>query len=117
MVMADGVAEAAELETLYRIGRDNYQLSPEEISKNVLAAGKNFIVPDSMEDRISILYEMAEIACADGKIDKTEKSLLSKYAVRLGFLEENADGIADFMLQQVTDGVSLKEVVDEIMNA
>ena len=117
MVMADGIVEAKELETLYRIGRENYHLTPEEINETVLTAGTSFVAPSRMEDRISILYEMAEIAWADGEIDKTEHSLLSRYAVRLGFKEENADGIADYMLQQVKDGVSLDDVVEQITNS
>lgn len=117
MVMADGVVEAKELETLYRIGRESYQLTPEEINKNVVSAGTSFVAPDKMEDRISILYEMAEIAWADGKIDDTEKSLLARYAVRLGFKEENAEGIAEFMLQQVKDGICQTDVIEQITNA
>ena len=117
MVMADGVIEAKELETLYRIGRENYHLTAEEINKNVVSAGTSFVAPDKIEDRISILYEMAEIAWADGVIDDNEKSLLARYAVRLGFKEENAEGISEFMLQQVKDGVSQKDVISKIMNA
>lgn len=117
MVMADGVVEAKELETLYRIGRENYHLTPEEINKNVVSAGTSYVAPSKMEDCISILYEMAEIAWADGEIDETEKSLLAKYAVRLGFKEENAEGIAEFMLLQVKDGVSQNDVIDQILNA
>lgn len=117
MVMADGVVEAKELETLYRIGRENYHLTSEEINKNVVSAGTSYVVPSKIEDRISILYEMAEIAWSDGEIDETEKSLLSKYAVRFGFKEENAEGIAEFMLQQVKDGVPQTEVVNQILNA
>ena len=117
MVMADGVVEAKELETLYRIGRENYHLTPEEINKNVVTAGTSFVAPDKMEERISILYEMAEIAWADEEIDDTEKSLLARYAVRLGFKEENAADISDFMLQQVHEGVGQDEVIRQIMNA
>ena len=116
MLIADGVVDAKELETLYRIGRENYHLTPEEINKNVVSAGTSFVAPDKMEDRISILYEMAEIAWADGNIDETERSLLARYAVRLGFQDENADGIADFMIQQVKNGVSQNDVIQMIIN-
>jgi len=117
MVIADGVVEAKELETLYRIGRENYHLTSEEINKNVVTAGTSFVAPEKMEDRISILYEMAEIAWADGIIDDTEKSLLAKYALRLGFQEENADDIAEYMLHQVKEGVTLAEVINQILNS
>lgn len=117
MVMADGVVEAKELETLYRIGRENYHLSPEEIDQTVVSAGTSFVVTDKIEDRISILYQMAEIAWADGEIDDTEKSLLVRYAVRLGFKEENAEDIANFMLKQVKEGISQEQVITMIKNS
>lgn len=117
MVMADGIVEAKELETLYRLGRERYHLTPEEINENVVSAGTSFIAPEKLEDRISILYEMAEIAWADGEIDETEKSLLVRYAIRLGFKKENAEDIADFMLHQVHEGYSKTDVIQQIMNA
>ena len=117
MVMADGVVEAKELETLYRIGRENYHLTPEEINANVVSAGTSFVVPANVEDRIGILYEMTEIAWADGEVDKTEHALISRYAIRLGFKEENADDIADYMIQQVKEGISRTDVINQIVNA
>ena len=116
MAMADGIVEAKELETLYRIGRENYHLTSEEINNYIVSAGTSFIAPDRMEDRISILYELAEIAWADGEIDDTERSLLSRYAVRLGFKEENAEEISEFMLQQVKDHISQADVINQIVN-
>lgn len=117
MVMADGVVDAKELEVLYRIGRENYGLASEEINAAVVSSGTSFVAPTKLEDRVSILYEMAEIAWADGEIEPAERSLLIKYAVRLGFLEENAEGIADFMLQQVKENVSEEDAIAAIVNA
>ena len=59
---------------------------------------------------------MAEIAWADGRIDDTERSLVARYAVRLGFKEENAENIMKFMFQQVKDKVGKEETIKEIMN-
>jgi uncharacterized tellurite resistance protein B-like protein len=116
MVLADGVVDAKELETLYRIGVENYNLAPEEINKYITSAGSSFIVPDCLEDRIRILYELAEIAWADEKIDESEKSLLARYAKQLGFKDENAEGISDFMLEQVKEGISQEQVITKIIN-
>ncbi len=116
MVMADGIVNAKELETLYRIGQNNYGLTPEEINSNVVSSGSSFVAPEAIEDRIGILYEMAEIVWADGEADTTERSLLERYAVRLGFKEENAKGITDFLLQQVKEKVSREDVVKQILN-
>ena len=72
MVVADGIVDPKELETIYRIGRESYGLSEEEINKAVVGAGTTYVIPDSPEERMRILYEMAIIAWAEGK-----KKLLS----------------------------------------
>ena len=117
MVLADGIVEAKELESLYRIGRENYNLTSEEINKYVVSAGTTFVMPEKLEDRISLLYDLAEIAWADGEIDETERTLLARYVIRLGFLEENADEITDFMLKQVKEEISKEDIIKEIVNA
>ncbi len=114
MVLADGIVQAKELETLYRIGRECYNLSEEEINQYVLSAGTSFVTPDDFSEKVEILYYMAEIAWADGELDDTEKRLLSRYAIRLGFMEENADEIAEWLLDQVHSGSSLTEVLKSI---
>lgn len=116
MVMADGIVDAKELGVLYRIGRENYHISAEDINKAVTSAGTSFVAPEKITDRIGILYEMAEIAWADGKIDEMEKSLLSRYAVRLGFKKENATDIADFILEEVKKGTRLEQIIDAVDN-
>ncbi|MCM1079408.1 MAG: TerB family tellurite resistance protein [Bacteroidales bacterium] len=116
MVIADGIVEAKELEALYRIGRENYNLPAEEINRVIVESGTSFVAPENVEDRISILFQMAEIAWADGEVDKTERHLLTRYAIRLGFQSDNAEEIADYMLEQVKSGKKEKEVINEITN-
>lgn len=116
MVMADGIVEAKELETLYRIGKENYELSEEEVNEAIVSSGTSFVVPTNIEEKISILYEMSEIAWADGDIDDSERNLLQKYAIRMGFKEENSKEIATFMLEQVKVGTSLDTILSELKN-
>lgn len=114
MVLADGVIDANELQALYRIGTEGYGLSQKEIMDAISSAGTSYSMPDSLEGKITLLHDMAQIAWADGEIDSSERSLLEKYAVRCGFQEENAQGIADFLLQSVKDGQSAEDVLYQI---
>ena len=115
MVLADGVVEAAELEQLYRIGRETYGILADDITACVRDAGTSFEWPDSMEERIGLLYEMALIASADGDIDPTERQLLSRYVVRCGFDETYAGTIADFLLERAKQNLTKKQVVEEAL--
>lgn len=115
MVLADGVIDARELETLYRIGIEQYGLSQSEITSTVRDAGSSFIMPTSLIGKVQFLYNMAQIAFADGEIDETERELLKKYIKKMDFEDENIDGIANFMLAAVVDGLSINEVINQII--
>ena len=56
MVLADGIIDARELETLYRIGTEQYGLTQEEITATVRDAGTSFIMPTELSDKIRFLY-------------------------------------------------------------
>ena len=85
MVLADGIIDARELETLYRIGTEQYGLTQEEITATVRDAGTSFIMPTELSDKIRFLYNMAQIAYADGEIDNTEIDLMKRYIRKMNF--------------------------------
>lgn len=114
MVVADGVIDARELETLYRIGRENYNLTPEEISHAITEAGTTYPMPANLKDQVNMLYEMAIIAWADGIIEDSEKNLLKSYALKMGFKEENVDEIVGFLLERAADNRPFEMVFSEI---
>lgn len=114
MVLADGIIEAKELETLYRIGTESYGLSPEEITQAIKESGTSFISPQTLEGKIHMLYDLCQIAWADGVIDDSEINLLKKYILKMGFIPENADEITSFMLESVQQGRSLSEILSQI---
>ena len=114
MVLADGIIEAKELETLYRIGTENYGLTLEQITEAIKESGTSFISPQSLEDKIQTLYNMSRIAWADGVIDESEINLLKRYIIKMGFQTEHADEIASFMLESVKEGKSVPEILSQI---
>lgn len=114
MVLADGVIDARELETLYRIGTEQYGLTQEEITATVRDAGTSFIMPTDLTDKIRFLYNMAQIAYADGEIDRTEVELMKRYIRKMNFSEENVNGIADYMFDSVKEGETIESVLKHI---
>lgn len=114
MVLADGIIEAPELETLYRIGIDNYGLTPEEISQAIRESGTSFIEPQSLKAKIQFLHDMCSIALADGITDDSEIALLKKYIIKMGFHHENADAIATVMFESVKNGKSVNDILSQI---
>ena len=114
MVMADGIVHPKEMETLYRIGLEQYGLSEEEINEGVKSAGVSSVIPELPEERISVLYEMAVIAWADGELEDSERNMLRRYASMYGVNEESIDELVDFLLDQAKKNVDEKDVIKQL---
>ncbi len=111
MVMADGIAHPKEMETLYRIGIEEYDLTNKQISQTITQESSSAIIPEDPKDRIKLLYELAIIAWADGVIEESEKNLLRRYVILFGIKEELADNFTDFLLKKVQENVSEKDII------
>lgn len=114
MVMADGIAHPKELETLYRIGTDKYGLTSEEMNEAVKASGVYNIIPELPEERISLLYELAIIAWADGEIEDTEKQMLRRYANRYGVRDDRIDELIEYLLDKAKGNIPESDVINEL---
>lgn len=112
MVLADGIAHPKEMETLYRIEVENYGLTNEQITKEIAEESFSTFIPETPEDKIKLLYELALIAWADGVIEESEKKLLKRYAILFGIKEELSDEFVDFLLKKVQDNVSENEITN-----
>ncbi|MDE6049586.1 MAG: TerB family tellurite resistance protein [Paramuribaculum sp.] len=115
MILADGVIDARELETLYKIGIESYELTPEQISICVKSTGNSFNLPDKQEEKIQLMYELAQIAWADGILEESEVDLLKTYAQKMGFDEGNIDQIVDYLLNKAKEKVPFVNVLNEIL--
>ncbi len=115
MVLADGVIDQRELETLYRIGIENYGFTPEQIAACIHDSGTSFILPTRLEEKISLLYQMAIISVCDDDVDDAEISVFNRYALKMGFKEENLAGMREFLYGQARDKVPQEIVVDTIL--
>ena len=116
MVLADGVIDPLELETIYRIGTESYGLTQDEITDSLQNAGTSLQLPQTIEDKVKFLFNLAEVAWADGVIEPSEKELLRKYVIHLGFEEENAHQITEFMLNAVEKDQTVEEILSIILN-
>ena len=113
MMLADSSIDPLELKTFYELG-EKRGLSKEEINDFVLSVNTTRNVPTNLSDKISLLYDLAQIVWADGKIDDAEVSLMKKFCQRMNFKDENIDKIVTFVLDEVKNGVSEEELFNKI---
>lgn len=70
--------------------------------------------PATLEEKVCELYNLAQIAWADGVIKQEEREMLISFAIKYGFVEENAGAIANYLLEQAQKGVEVKAIIDEL---
>ena len=114
MILADGVIDSRELETVYRIGRETYGLTEDEILTAIRDSGTSYELPVILNEKIELLYQLGEIAWADGRIEESEKDIMRKYALQMDFDSANIDAIVDYILDKVEHKVPLSEVIKEV---
>lgn len=113
MMLADSSIDPLELKTFYELG-EKRGLLKEEINEYVLSVNTTRNVPTNLNDKVSLLYDLAQIVWADGKIDEAEISLMKKFCQRMNFKDENIDKIVGFVLEEVKNGVSEEELLRKI---
>lgn len=111
MVMADGIVHPKELETLYRIGIDIYGLTQDEITQSIVSAGKTMVIPKTLEEKMSLLYEMALVAWADGELEESERKLLKRYALLYGVEENHVDELVEYLLEKAKNNVKEEDII------
>lgn len=114
MVMADGIAHHDKMATLYRIGIENYGLSDEQIREYITDSGVSTVIPELPEDRVRGLYELAVIAWADGKLERSERDLLRRYAIKFEVEDDSVDALTDFLLDEAKQGTDIEAVINKL---
>lgn len=114
MAIADGNVAPKELEQLYKIGSDYYGVSPEEIQEVVFSTDITLYKPETKEEKIILLYDLALIAWADGGIDEGEKGLLEKFAVRFDVSYNQIKTLVEFLLENAKQNVSHEELLKKL---
>ena len=112
MVLADDTVKPEELVRLYEIGK-RHGVSEEDFN-NLLGKPVDFVVPDGLNKKITCLYELVEIILADGEIDDNEVVTLKRYCVRFGFDPNNANDIANYLINSVKEGKTIENIINEI---
>ena len=108
-LLEDKEIDPMELIVLQRIGKEQ-GISQEQMDQIFLQPVENKI-PENFDDKIDNLYDYTSIIWADGVVTEDEKKLLNRYIIDYGFLPENADKLAEFLIEEVKNGVSKDDVL------
>ncbi len=114
MALADSNIDINELTLIYEMGLEKGITKAEidELQSNIKATSVE--PPKELKDKVKLLFDLCLIIWADGKVVKEEKDLLLKFIVQCKFKKEDAEEIADYLLERTKAKASLEEILDEI---
>lgn len=116
IALSDLNIDTKELELLYEFGKRR-GIGKEEINSLILNANKiKFTIPESLEERIEYLYDFAIMIWIDGKVEDFEKKYLVRFCRIFGFVEEQIEAIAEFLLEEAKKGTKFQELLSLIKN-
>lgn len=116
MILADGKVDQKELNSMYEIGTRIYNVSPEEINKVLLSGEVVFYKPESEEDRILYLYDLACISVSDKVIPAAERMLLENYARKFDVEESQIPNLVELLIDCAKKNLSQSELLNELNN-
>jgi uncharacterized tellurite resistance protein B-like protein len=114
MALADENVDIRELELLYRIGEEG-GISRAEIETLIMQAEQPvFTSPTTLPEKISYLYDLSLMACADGEIDEAEQKLLMRFCSMFGFRQENVLSICEYLLGEAIRKTPIQQVLSNV---
>lgn len=112
IALSDSHLDPAELEFLFRLGEER-GVSKDELQKLLMyPVESDFVVPDTVREKITYLYDFARLIWADGQIDDHEVRSLESFCRKFGFAEENVSQIARFLIDMAKKDSHMQTVLE-----
>lgn len=114
MAFSDDSFDKLELKMLYHFAesRGVSESQLQEILINPLVDDTQ--IPDTLKQKIEYLNDLAKMIWADGVVTEDERNTLLKYCKKFGFLDENLEDLANFLLKCAKENLNVEEIMSEI---
>ena len=114
MAFSDDNFDKLELKMLYHFAesRGVSESQLQEILINPLVDDAQ--IPDTLKQKIEYLNDLAKMIWADGVVTEDERNTLLKYCKKFGFLDENLEDLANFLLKCAKENLNVEEIMSEI---
>jgi hypothetical protein len=114
MALTDDDFDVLELQMLYHLA-DERGIPKEELDKLFFnSTNYKLSIPEELNTRIEYLYDLTLIMWADGKITDDEINTLKKYCKKFEFLEENIEGLTNYLIDCVKTGTTKEEIIIQL---
>ena len=113
MAFSDDNFDVLEMQMLYKFAEER-GLTKEQLNDILLNPSHDSSIPESLEQRIEYLYDLAVMIWADEKVTDDEYITLKKYCKKFEFLDENITALADYLLDCAKKGLKKEDIINEI---
>jgi hypothetical protein len=116
IALSDGSFTALEMKMLYEFAQER-GVSKDHLNELLLNPNNNSSrIPETLEEKLSHLIDFCVMSWADGVVVEDELNALKKFISNFGFLDENFDALATFLLDSVKEGKTKNEIIN-ILNS
>lgn len=116
MAICDDDFSPLELKILYKSAEER-GISSKNLDEILLnPINSKSLIPETIEEKVEYLYDLTVMIWADGIVSENEYSALKKYVGMFGFLEENVQDIADYLIEAVKNGKTKTDILNDLKN-
>ena len=109
---ADDVISNPELELLHRIGKTLDFTIPEIDNLIETTDRSDYNPPPELSQRFEQLYGVVKMTLADGMIDKKEMRIVSSFAAKSNFREDEIPHLLVLLISGIKQGKTAEELFD-----
>ena len=109
---ADDVISNPELELLHRIGKTLDFTVPEIDNLIETTDRSDYNPPPELSQRFEQLYGVVKMTLADGMIDKKEMRIVSSFAAKSNFREDEIPHLLVLLISGIKQGKTAEELFD-----
>jgi uncharacterized tellurite resistance protein B-like protein len=113
MAFSDDNFDVLEMKMLYKFAEER-GITEQQLNDILLHPSIPTSIPESLDERVEYLYDLAVMIWADGKVTEDEYVTLKKYCKKFEFLEENIPALADYLLDCAKENMPKEELIKNI---
>lgn len=113
IAFSDDNFDVLEMQMLYKFAEER-QVSKQELEAVLLSPHHESIIPESLEQKLKYLYDLAIMIWADEVVTDDEINALKKYCLKFGFLEENIAELCEFLISNAKENTTKEELLKQL---
>jgi len=110
VAFSDDKFDVLEMQMLYKFAQDR-GVDKSELDNILLNPFHDSSIPETLNERIEYLYDLALMIWADNTVTDEERTTLRKYCLKFGFLEENIGDLSDFLLSHAENNLPKEQLL------